>query len=74
MLSKTEIENVILENIFQRPSPDAANKIARQLNLGPGTVVLGEKVISITEGSQIRHLQIAPDGRSIVFVDPAFLK
>jgi len=74
MLSKTEIETVILDNIFKPTTADSANKIARELNLAPGSVVLGDKTISITEGNTTRHLQIGQDGRSIVFVDPELLK
>lgn len=74
MLSKTEIEIVILRNIFKPTTAESANNIARELNLAPGSVVLGNKTISITEGNTTRHLQIAQDGRSIVFVDPAALQ
>jgi hypothetical protein len=73
MLSKDRIQEVILGNIFQLATPEAANKIARELELPPGSVILGNKTISVTEGDQTRHLQITGDGRSIVFVDPSVL-
>lgn len=71
MLSKTQLEEVILSNIFQPSTPDAADKIAQELNLPPGSVVLGDKSIAITENRNTRHVQIGADGRSIVFVDPS---
>jgi hypothetical protein len=70
MLSKETIQNVILENIFKPATPNVANVIAAQLQLPPGSVILGEKTIAITEGKETRHIQIGADGRSIVFVDP----
>ena len=73
MLSTDRIQEVILGNIFQLATPEAANKIARELQLPPGSVGLGNKTISITEGDKTRHLQIGSDGRSIVFVDPAMV-
>lgn len=73
MLSKNRIQEVILENIFQKTTADAANKIALQLGLPPGSVILGDKAISITEGTLTRHVLIAQDGRSVVFVDPKVL-
>jgi hypothetical protein len=76
MLSKERIQEVILANIFQRSTPDAADKIAKELQLAPGSVVLGDnpKVIAVTEDQTTRYVQIAPDGRSIVFVDPVALQ
>ena len=73
MLSKEKLEEVILANIFQLATPSAANKIASELELPPGSVVLGEKTIAITEDRETRHVQISADGRSIIFVDPAVL-
>lgn len=71
MLSKTQIQDVILRNIFQPSVPTAADKIAGELGLGPGSVVLGDKTIQVTESGQTRHFQISADSRSIVEVDPS---
>lgn len=77
MLSKEKLQQVILSNIFQLSTPVAANKIAQELDLAPGSVILGERpapnkpaVITVKEDGETRHIQIAEDGRSIVFVNP----
>lgn len=69
-LSKERIQEVILENLFEPSVPAAADKIAHELNLPPGSVNLGDKTIAITEGDTTRYIQIALDGRSVIFVDP----
>jgi hypothetical protein len=71
MLSKTQIQDVILRNVFQPSTVTAANKIASELGLGPGSVVLGDKTIAVTESGQTRHFQIGADSKSIVEVNPA---
>lgn len=71
MLNKTQIQDVILRNIFQPSTQTAANKIASELGLGPGSVVLGAKTIQVTEGSKVWHVQISADSRSIIEVDPS---
>ena len=73
MLSKNKIQEVILASIFKHTTPDAANNMARALELAPGSVVFGDKAIAIIEDGTTRHFIIATDGRNIVEVDPALL-
>lgn len=73
MLDKSRIQDVILRNIFQLSTPEAANKMANELGLGPGSVVLGDKTIQINESGTTRHFLIGADGNSVVEVDPRTL-
>ena len=73
MLTKSKIQEALFDNLFQPTTPTAANKIAADLGLPPGSVVLGKKAIEITESGQTRYVQLTPDGKGIVFVDPSIL-